>query len=222
MISEIIYIEICCITIILFVSLYSDLKYRVIPNKVIKNLFIFCLFINFIEFLLVYDNITLIFILKISYFCLIFLVSLLLFSLKIIGGSDGKLMILIFLIHPVKFLNLNFVISFFLLLSLIFCSVFFFNLLYNSFFNNSFSFEILFAINQNISTLRQIYFKIFCNFTILAKIYDYEDNKKTLVCSYIIYNIYRNRFQSLVQYRIPLVAIIMFSYYLVIFLNIGI
>ena len=222
MISEIIYIEICCITIILFVSLYSDLKYRVIPNKVIKNLFIFCLFINFIEFLLVYDNITLIFILKISYFCLIFLVSLLLFSLKIIGGSDGKLMILIFLIHPVKFLNLNFVISFFLLLSLIFCSVFFFNLLYNSFFNNSFSFEILFAINQNISTLRQIYFKIFCNFTILAKIYDYEDNKKTLVCSYIIYNIYRNRFQSLVQYRIPLVVIIMFSYYLVIILNIGI
>jgi len=222
MISEIIYIEICCITIILLVSLYSDLKYRVIPNKVIKNLFIFCLFINFIEFLLVYDNIALIFILKISYFCLIFLVSLLLFSLKIIGGSDGKLMIIIFLIHPVKFLNLNFVISFFLLLSLIFCSVFFFNLLYNSFFNNSFPFEILFAINQNISTLIQIYFKIFCNFTILAKIYDYEDNKKTIVCSYIIYNIYRNRFQSLVQYRIPLVVIIMFSYYLVIILNIGI
>jgi len=222
MIPEIIYIEICCITIIFLVSLYSDLKYRIIPNKIIKKVFLFCLFINFIEFLLVYDNITLVFIWKISFFCLIFLISLLLFSLKIIGGSDGKLMILVFLIHPVKFLNLNFIISFFLLLSLLFCSIFFFNLLYNSFFNNSFSFEILFAINQNISILKQIYFKIFCNFTILAKIYDYEDNKKIMVCPYIIFNISKNRFQSLVQYRIPLVAIIMFSYYLVIFLNIGI
>ena len=222
MISEIMYIEICCITIIFLVSLYSDLKYRIIPNKIIKCFFIFCLFINLVEFLLVYDSITLVLIWKISYLCLIFLVSLLLFSLKIIGGSDGKLMILIFLIHPVKLLNLNFVISFFLLLSLLFCSIFFFNLLYNSCFSNSFSFKILFAINQNISALKQIYFKIFCNFTILAKIYDYEDNKKIMVCSYMIYNIYKNRFQSLVQYRMPLVLIIMFSYYLVIFLNIGI
>jgi len=222
MISEIMYIEICCITIIFLVSLYSDLKYRIIPNKIIKNFFFFCLFINLVEFLLVYDSITSVLIWKISYLCLIFLVSLLLFSLKIIGGSDGKLMILIFLIHPVKLLNLNFVISFFLLLSLLFCSIFFFNLLYNSCFSNSFSFKILFAINQNISALKQIYFKIFCNFTILAKIYDYEDNKKIMVCSYMIYNIYKNRFQSLVQYRMPLVLIIMFSYYLVIFLNIGI
>lgn len=222
MISEIIYIEICCITIIFLVSLYSDLKYRIIPNKIIKSFLFLCLLLNFIEFLLVYDNITLVLIWKISFACLIFLVSLLLFSLKIIGGSDGKLMILVFLIHPVKFLNLNFVISFFLLLSLLFCSCFFFNLLYNSFFNNSISFEILFAINQNISTLKQIYLKIFCNFTILAKIYNFEDNKKIMIYSYIIYNIYRNRFQSLVQYRIPLVLIIMFSYYLVIFLNLGI
>ncbi len=222
MISEIIYIEICCITIIFLVSLYSDLKYRIIPNKNIKRFLFLCLLLNFIEFLLVYDNITLVLIWKISFACLIFLVSLLLFSLKIIGGSDGKLMILVFLIHPVKFLNLNFVISFFLLLSLLFCSCFFFNLLYNSFFNNSISFEILFAINQNISTLKQIYLKIFCNFTILAKIYNFEDNKKIMIYSYIIYNIYRNRFQSLVQYRIPFVLIIMFSYYLVIFLNLGI
>jgi len=125
MISEIIYIEICCITIIFLVSLYSDLKYRIIPNKIIKSFFILGLFINCIEFLLVYDNIISIFILKIAYLCLIFLVSLLLFSLKIIGGADGKLMILIFMFHPVKFLNLNFVISFFLVLSLIFCSFFF-------------------------------------------------------------------------------------------------
>jgi hypothetical protein len=108
------------------------------------------------------------------------------------------------------------------LFSLLFCSIFFLNLLYNSFFNNSFSFEILFAINQDISTLKQIYFKIFCNFTILAKIYDYKDNKKIMACSYIIYNIYRNKFQSLVQYRIPLVSIIMISYYFLIFLNLGI
>lgn len=222
MILEIIYIEFCCITIIFLVSLYSDLKYRIIPNKIIKSFFLFCLIINFIEFLLVYDNIALVFIWKLSYFCLIFLISLLLFSLRIIGGSDGKLIILIFLIHPVKFLNLNFVILFFLLFSLLFCSIFFFNLLYNSFFNNSFSFEILFAINQDISTLKQIYFKIFCNFTILAKIYHYKDNKKIMACSYIIYNIYRNKFQSLVQYRIPLVSIIMISYYFLIFLNLGI
>lgn len=222
MILEITYIEFCCITIIFLVSLYSDLKYRIIPNKIIKSFFLFCLILNFIEFLLVYDNIALVFIWKLSYFCLIFLISLLLFSLRIIGGSDGKLIILIFLIHPVKFLNLNFVILFFLLFSLLFCSIFFLNLLYNSFFNNSFSFEILFAINQDISTLKQIYFKIFCNFTILAKIYDYKDNKKILACSYIIYNIYRNKFQSLVQYRIPLVSIIMISYYFLIFLNLGI
>lgn len=222
MILEITYIEFCCITIIFLVSLYSDLKYRIIPNKIIKSFFLFCLILNFIEFLLVYDNIALVFIWKLSYFCLIFLISLLLFSLRIIGGSDGKLIILIFLIHPVKFLNLNFVILFFLLFSLLFCSIFFLNLLYNSFFNNSFSFEILFAINQDISTLKQIYFKIFCNFTILAKIYDYKDNKKIMACSYIIYNIYRNKFQSLVQYRIPLVSIIMISYYFLIFLNLGI
>ena len=222
MISEIIYIEICCITIIFLISIYSDLKYRIISNKLIKIFLIFSLCINFFEFLLVYDNFTWIIIMKITYFCLIFLISLILFSLKIIGGSDGKLIILIFLIHPIKFLHLNFIISFFLMISLIFCSIFFFNMLYNSFFNNSLSFEILFIVNQNISTLWKIYIKIFCNFTILTKIDNYEDNKKAMVCSDIIYNFYRKRFQSLVQYRIPFVLIIVLSYYVMIILNIGI
>jgi len=222
MISKIIFIEICCITIIFSFFLFSDLKSRKIPNRYIKKFFIFSLIINFIEFLLVYDNIILIVLWKFFFFCLIFLVSLLLFSLKIIGGSDGKLMILIFLIHPVKFLNFHFIASFFLLFSLIFYSIFFLNFLYNSFTDNSFSFDILFTIYQKISTLRKIYFKIFYNFDILAKICEHDENKKSIICPYIIYNTYKNRFQFLVQYRIPLVLIIMLSYYLAIILNIGI
>ncbi len=222
MFSKVLLIETVFITIIFFLSLYLDLKFRKIPNKYLKIFFIFVLSLNIIEFLVYYKDFLLIFILKIFFFFFIFLIILLLFSLKIIGGSDGKLIILIFLIHPFKFLNFYFIVSFFLLFSLQFLLVFFLNFIINKVTDNSFSFNFLFIIYPKIPNLKRFFFKMFYGFFNLTNIKDYRNNKTPIKCSSIIYNINKGNLQFLAQYRPPLVLFIIFSYYTIFFLNIGI
>lgn len=100
-----------------FVLIYcsiSDIRTRKIPNKIIKIFYLFGLGLIFIESLNYPEDLLFFVIIKSSFFLFSFLFSITLFSLEILGGSDGKLIILIISITPFKDLNYLYLFSFFL------------------------------------------------------------------------------------------------------------
>ena len=187
-----------------------------------KVFFLFSLIMNFIEFQIFCKDLILFFVLKLLFFLLTFIISLLLFSLKIIGGSDGKIFILIFLIHPVKYLNVDFIISFFLLFTLIFILLSLKKFSINSVGKDSCSFKILFNFTFKISKFKKFYIKTFYKFINLSELKNYKGDKEVIKSLIIIFNNSKKKFQLLTQYRGPLIIVCVFSYYIIYFLNIGI
>ena len=99
--------------IVLFYCLYRDIRFRIIPNKVLSGFFLIGSFLIFIEFLHFYNNIIIFMIVKIWFLFLAFFLSFILFCLKIIGGSDGKLLTMLFLFNPIYYLNFQWILQFF-------------------------------------------------------------------------------------------------------------
>ena len=212
--------QISIVTIFLF-SLYCDIKSRKITNERFKDLFLFSFLLNFIE-IFFFRDVFLFIVLKIFYFFLVSTISLTLFSLSIIGGSDGKLFILIFSIYPVKSLSLSFVLIFFLLFSLFFIVLFLLNYVHNVIGENKYSFEILFNVYLNATNFKRVFIKTFYSFLNYIDLKKNEGNKYKIISFYLIYNISSKKFQTLAHYRAPLVIICIFSYYFTCFLIIGI
>jgi Flp pilus assembly protein protease CpaA len=209
------------IAAIIIFSLYSDIKYRKITNERFRELFLFSFFLNSVEFYYSQDVVILI-TLKIFFFFLIFIISLTLFSFRIIGGSDGKLFILIFLIHPGNFLSFSFIMMFFLLFSLFFILLFALNYINNAIGVNRYSFEILFVYYLNTTVFKEVFFKTFFIFLNFKEVKEKKENRYQIISYYLIYNNNNNIFQILAHYRPPLVVACLFSYYFAYYLIIGI
>jgi len=159
---------------------------------------------------------------QIFFFLIVFLLSFLLFNLKIIGGSDGKLIILIFLIHPLKFLNLYFVTSFFLLFSLFFILLFLQNFILNSLFKNNCSFITFFNLDSTLSGFKKFYIKSFYKFLYYSKLREYKEEKILLKSVLLVFNNRKKKFQVLIQYRPPLILIIILTYLFAWFIKLAI
>jgi hypothetical protein len=144
--------------------------------------------------------------------------SFLLFVLHIIGGADGKLFLLIFLAHPIKFLTFYFISSFFLLFSLLVLLIFMINYVNNINFRNNDSFEILFNTNYNFSRFKRKFIKIFYKFLNFSVLEYYNEDKHLVKNLNLIYNNTRKRIQILVQYRPPLIFICLISYFAVLYI----
>ncbi|MFX1575361.1 MAG: prepilin peptidase [Promethearchaeota archaeon] len=208
----------CFIYIIFFIFLYLDLKSRKISLKLFKITYTIGLIFNLIESLLFVNNIFLILYIRFFFFFSILIISVLLFNLKIIGGSDGKLFILIFLILPIHHLNLLYIMLFFLSFSIFFIIIFIINLVVNSFFIKNNAFYILFNINSKMSNLQKLFLKSFfkfCNFTDLNTNKIVKNPVKSLI---LVYNDKKLKFQMLCQYRPPLIIIIILSYTILLYL----
>jgi len=135
-----------------------------------------------------------------------------LFNLKVIGGSDGKLIILIFLTHPLKFLNLLFVNSFFLLFSLFFILLVIKNFTLNSLFKNNCSFHIFFDLDVNFTFFKKFYVKSFYKFLNYSKLSECKEEKIILKSISLIFNNRKKKFQILIQFRPPLILMIILTY----------
>ena len=212
--------QISIVTIFIF-SLYCDIKSRKITNEYFKDLFLFSFILNFLEIFFSRDVFFFLSI-KLFYFFLISIISLILFSLSIIGGSDGKLFILIFSILPVNYLNLSFVMMFFLLFSIFFILLFTLIFNINSIGKNRYSFEILFNFYLNATIFKRVFIKSFFCFLNVIDLKKKEGDKYQIISFYLIYNITSNKFQILAHYRAPLVIVCIFSYYFTLILKIGI
>ncbi len=144
-----------------------------------------------------------------------------LFNLKVIGGSDAKLTILIFLVHSIKHLNIYFISNFFLLFSVFFILVFVVNFILNNNFKNNCSFTILFNSNLESSFFFKFYTKFFCNFSNILKLKGIKDEKYQIKSYFLVFNYRKESIQILIQFRPPLIILIIFAYFFCYLLNIA-
>jgi len=192
-----------------------------ISNRILIIFFGVGLILNFFEFFIFYKNFLMFLFVKIFILLITFFFSLLLFSLRVIGGGDGKLIIIIFIIHPSIYLKTSYLVLFFLILSFLFLIFFFTNYLNNNFTKNSSSFDILFNLGIKVSIFKKVFIKMAYNFFYFSKIINYQGIKKLIRSKFIIYNSRTNKLQYLAQYKLPIILYCILSYYFLLFLKIG-
>ena len=114
--------------IFLGICVYFDIKYRIIPNKFLKYFFPITFIIIILESFSYLDVLIYFIFIKLVVFILIFAFSLILFSLKLIGGGDGKTLILLFHSLPFIYLSYFFVYFFLVFAFFIVIIIFFYNI----------------------------------------------------------------------------------------------
>ena len=114
------------ITSILCSSVFFDMKFRLIPNRIIKIYVILSILFNFLESFYHIDYFLAYILLKFTVIVNTSFICIFLFILHIIGGGDGKLAIISFSLIPFKFLSSFFLffIFFFWIFLILSASVF--------------------------------------------------------------------------------------------------
>lgn len=204
------------------VFLYFDLNFRKVPKNFFKLSYVIVVVLNIIEYSLFFEKLAFFLFMKVFIILIILVLSLILFSLKIIGGSDGKLFIIIFIVHPILFLNFAIIFTFYLVFSLFFVIYFIVNWLNNNLLKNTYSFLLFFNTNSEISIFKREFIKMFYKFFNYSEIGDYVEGKYLIKSLSLIYNIKKNKFQTLCQIRPPLIITIILTYYSIFNINLGV
>ncbi len=202
------------VNIIFLISLICDLRERKVPIKFFAFFFFVDVILNIFEYVLFFENLNRFIVMKVLTFIFVLFLSFLLFLLKIIGGSDGKLLILIFMIHPISILNIPIIFFFYLIFSFFFSILCMINFVLNNYTKRHLSFDLFFRKNIKLSILKNFYFKSFYKFQNFSELSNYCEQRHVIKSLTLIFNIKRNKFQILSQLRQPLIIIIIPSYYL--------
>ncbi|MFX0046862.1 MAG: prepilin peptidase [Candidatus Hermodarchaeota archaeon] len=194
--------------ILLIYCMYQDIKYRKISNKVLIGFLLIGSVLTFTEELDSYKNILIFVLIKLFFLFFVFFLSFILFSLKMIGGADGKLMIMLAFLNTTHRFMFEIIFSYFfvflflyLLLELV--NYFFINVLSR---NNSYS--MIYGLKENFSFLHKMFFKFFYRFLDFSHITRYKNEKFVLRSLNLFYNEKKEKFQVLTQFKPPVVILI--------------
>jgi len=198
--------------IIMASSLIYDLKYRRIPNTFFKYISIIVLFFNFIDFILSSYSIAIFFITKFLTFFFMVFITFILFNLKIFGGADAKLVIILFLLIPINFFYFSLIFKYLMLFFVFQAGYIIINFI-NNYCRNKCSFTQFFMINGKSSKFNRFYLTLFYKFSNYSDL-DLLDDYKFLIkdCS-LYFNFKDEKFQLLTQFRPPLILMIIIIYY---------
>lgn len=216
MLSLISIISLIFINVIIYFCLYLDIKYRIIPNKIFFFIFIISLFLNLINIIYFHKQLGFIILARILLFIQVFLFSFFLFCFKIIGGSDGKLVIFIFITEPLYKFHFSHVYIYFLIFCALYLVSFVINYGYNCKVRYIESFNLFYCTSCNNSYLKKNIYKSsyrFINFSEMRKL---QSEKFELKSMFLFYNTKLAEFHILVQIRKPIVLICIGSYYFLI------
>ncbi|MFW9772094.1 MAG: prepilin peptidase [Candidatus Thorarchaeota archaeon] len=200
--------------VVLTFCLISDIKTRKVSNQSLKFFFIFATGLVFIEGMLFFEEVYIYIFIKGLYIALTLILSGFLFSFKIIGGGDGKVITLIFFICPVNDLNSYFFFTFFIFFLIFYFILIIINLCLNFFTMTRFSFKFLFYNIANIKIFQKFYLLSFFRFKNLSTFHKYKEKKTFLKSLNIIFNPKSYTFQLFVQIKPPVIASCFFSYLL--------
>jgi hypothetical protein len=112
--------------------------------------------------------------------------------------------------------------QFFLIFSILFISFFIYKFSLNNLTKNYLSFNILFISSLHFSRIKKFYFKCFYEYLDYSKFTQYNEKKSLLKSIILVFNYEKNEFQVLVQYRPPLIFLIILSYLIVCFMNLAV
>jgi hypothetical protein len=112
--------------------------------------------------------------------------------------------------------------SFFLWFSILIILVYVQNFIINSLYKNGYSFSIFLNINLNYSGFKKTYIKSACKFLNYSNLGTFKDEKFLLKSISLIFNERKSKFQVLVQFRPPLILLIVLTYLITWFVKLGI
>lgn len=78
------------------------------------------------------------------------------------------------------------------------------------------------TINSKYSVFKKIYIKSAYNFLNYTNLSEYKEEKLRLKSNLLIFNIKRSKFQILVQYRPPLILLVVLAYLIACFVKLAI
>ena len=201
------------INFIMAYSIFIDIKHRKIPNSFFLYLNIIVITLIVIDLFLHSYIIPFFLIVKCLIFGLTFLITLIMYNLRMIGGADSKLIIFLFLMIPVRLFSFSLIFKYiiwFFLCQLIYIAK---NFFYNTFFRNKRSFSQYFITNNIFSKFKRMYFSSFYKFSNYSEL-DSKNNLKLIIINPNLYfNFKNNKFQILTQSRPSLTFLIIIIYY---------
>ena len=208
------------IYLVLFLSYctFHDLKRRFIANKAFIFAFL-CIIMLLIPDLLQKPILMLEFlILKMIVLGIVFIICFFLFILKIIGGSDGKAILLIFLSIPIDRTKFSDISLFFLIFIISFIIL---NFLYNGVYHLIFEsevYDLYFHVKKIDTLIEKLYIFSFFKFYEFANLGKLIDSKFILKDICLFFNPKRENLQVIIHFRAPLfiniylVYLIFYSY----------
>lgn len=116
------FVNFVSIFLFLVICVYFDVKDRIIPNKFIGIYLIFTFILIVFEVFFYFEILYWYVIIKLLVFAFMFLLGLTLFSRKLIGGADAKVLILLF--HSLPFTYIFYFLKYFFLVFSFFLIVF--------------------------------------------------------------------------------------------------
>lgn len=199
---------------------FFDFEKRTISLSLFKfflvgNITIFILEISFTF----QNNIYHVLVLKSLIIVIVFSYSFFLYIFKIIGGADGKLFIILFMNHPLIYLNFFTINLFFLLFSIGFIIIHIGQILSNIKSGYEIFFYFVNKDTHNISKIKTIFTLAFYRFSD-TKILKINSRKGRIKSNYFIYNAKKREFQLLICNRVPLIPFITLIYFLMIILQV--
>ena len=197
---------------VLLYCMYRDICFRKIPNRSLGVFFVVGFVLTLIEAQNFYANLMIFAICKSLIVLLAFIFSFSLFCLKLIGGSDGKLIIFLFFAFPILGFNFHLFFSFFSYLMILFLLLVSCNYLFTRIFTKSHPYNMVFTLNEKISYPRGAFLKLFYRFLDFSQIKKYSNNKLQMRSLTLFYNEKREKFQFFAQIRPPIAVIIFISY----------
>lgn len=197
--------------IILIYCMYQDIKYRKISNKILIGFFLVGSIITFTEDFDIYNNIFNFVLTKVIFFIIVFLFSFILFCLKLIGGSDGKLLIMLAFFCPIDKFNLQWIFSFFFVFLSLFLLVVLVNYKINNVLSGNNLYDMIYGLKENFTFLHKIFIILFFKFLDFSAVSEYANEKFVVKSLNLFYNEKKEKFQILTQFRPPLVILIFFT-----------
>lgn len=197
----------------MIVYLFFDLRYRRVPNNFFYLFFLIGSLFAFTELIINFNYFNGIFVNLIGGLLIFLSILYYLFQIKIFGGADCKLIILIFLINPSTRLSYIFLLFFYFFFSLYYFGFLLILFLLNNTKNKCSPFKILFETNKIQNHRKQIFLMMYFGFKDLEDLKIFNENKYIVANSDLIFNHNIFKLQMLIQYRAPLIPFIILAFF---------
>ena len=207
------------INFILILTSVYDLSTRSVANKFWKTLFFLALISNIMEGALERANFGFFLFFKLFGLFFTFLTTFILYNLKVLGGSDCKLVILIFLIQPVELLQLFYLSLFFLIFLGLHNLTILARFLKNTIYSRELFDSLCYSGKIIQSRKKRLFLKSFYDFEPYhSGLRDYDRIKKELKSKYLFFSLSSKKLCLLFQPKLPMILLLTISFYILFFI----